>query len=362
MAIAAFRKIQIGQESTSGTEVNADVVLHGTLTITPEQTLHQPVDERGSLAQHFRDTPISHMTRLRYQGDATYEQIMHFMVMALDVEVISVPTNGSKTKDLTVTPSLVAANVQDSYTFEFGDEVSGGSFTVPYVQATSVELGISMGGPVSLSAELFGHMALQKAKTASLASPVVNEILSDGARFYIDTTFANLGTTQKNAMLVGGTIRLNSGLAPVKYADGTAATAVLDDGDTVEVSNFSATREVKRSHSMDLDFIATTDFYAQVYNAYIRRTNRAIRLTFLQTGVDHRIEAVSPDYYRNFTIDMFGRFTSAPEIFGERDGEDMIRVTFTSYDDGLTSGVDSGGNELKVTTRLSTDEVSGGTL
>jgi hypothetical protein len=56
---------------------------------------------------------------------------------------------------------------------------------------------------------------------------------------------------------------------------------------------------------------------------------------------------------------MFGRFTSEPEIFGSQNGENMVRVTLTSYDDGLTSGVNSGGNELKVALRVSTDEISG---
>ena len=365
MALTAFRKVQIGQESSvagvqaKGTAVAAEHTLYGTLTMTQDLGLHTPQDERGSLATHYRDVGVAHGGRARFQGDATYEQIMHFVVMTLDTDGVTptTPTNGVLTRDYVVKPSLVAANAQDSYTFEFGDDVV--AMEMKYIQCTSFELGMAMGGPLSISADLFGHLPIEAALTdLSASQAVVNEILADGAEFWIDSTWANLGTTPFAAMLVGGTIRFNSGLVPVKYADGSAA-VVPYSGASIEAAQFSATRETRRAACvMDLDIICTTDFQAQVHRAYIDRTDRAIRIKFTQTGTDNRIEAVTPDYYRHLEIDAFGRFTSPPEIFGERDGEDLCRMTFTSYDDGLTTGEGSGGNEVSVTARMCTTELA----
>ena len=357
MPLSAFRNIQIGREaSQGGGEVAGDTQLIGTLTVTPSVGLHMPQDERGSLALHHRDATTNWITRLRYQGDATYEQILHFLAMTLDSDTVNTPVGSNKARDYNFVTSVAAANAQDSYTFEYGDELN--EFTTPFVVCTSFELGFSMGAPVSLTADMFGQIAQDKASAGAIASPNVNEILSDSARFYVNTTFANIGNTELNAILVGGTIRFNSGLVPVRYADGTSAVAVTDSGSTVEVAQYSKVKETRRAHSMDLDIITDANGINQVYEAYINRADRAIRIQFTQTGDDKKIDDTTSDTYRHLAIDMFGRFTSEPELFGERDGENMIRATFTSYDDGLTSGEDSGGNECNVEVRVSTDEIT----
>jgi hypothetical protein len=320
MGLEAFRRIQCGKESTRGTEVAGDTILAGTLTMTPQIEWHSPVDERNSLAEFRRSVAVAHNASLRFTGDASYEQILQFLAMTLKGGVTPSTPSGI-VRDWTFTPSLTAANTQDSFTFEYGDNID--EWTSTFVVARSMELGFSMGEVVSLSADLFGRWADNKAAATGVGQPTINEVISDGARLSIDTTWANLGTTAFASELVGGSIRLNSGLTPVRYADGL---------DSDGRATFTTVAENKRSHSMDLDILTTANGVAQVHDAWRDNTDRAIRISF--SAANNSI-ATSYNYY--IEVDMFGRFTSDPELYGSRDGENLMRMTFTSFDDGQST-------------------------
>ena len=83
MALTAFRKIQIGKEAAHGTLVAADAKMTGTMTMTPAIGYHRPKDENGSLALNRRSVSINQRTNLRFDGDATYQNILYFLAMAL---------------------------------------------------------------------------------------------------------------------------------------------------------------------------------------------------------------------------------------------------------------------------------------
>lgn len=342
MALETFRRIQVGLETVRGTAVAADTKILGQLTMTPQQTIHAPRDEMNSLAEFSRDVVTAHGGQLRFQGDATYEQMLQFLSMCLIGGITpSTPIGATASRDWDFTPSLVQANTQDSFTIEYGDNTQ--FWETEFVVARSIELGLNLGDVMSMSVDMFGRFPRKTTVTGSIANPTVTPVLSDGAKLFIDTTWANLGTTEFNAMLAGGVIRLNSGLMPVRYADG------LDSNGR---ATFSAVAENRRSHSMDLDLIVSDDMIAQFYDAWTDRTDRAIRIVIdaagdsIETGFNHELE-----------IDMFGRFTSEPVIFGARDGENLVRVTFTSRDDRLISGPNSGGNELTVRIRNDTTAI-----
>jgi hypothetical protein len=329
MGSTAFRRIQIGLESTRGTAVAADTVLYGTMTMTPEVVYHRPVDEINSIAEFRRSVATQHNATMRFQGDALFEQIIQFLSMTLRGG-ISTTTPGTASRDWTFTPNIASANTQDSFTFEYGDNTQ--EWESAFVICSSMELQITMGEVVQLSADMFGRFAAKSSFTGSLAEGVVNEVLADGARIFINTAWGDVGNTEFNTILAGGTIRLNSGVVPVRYADGL---------DTNGNATFSTVVENRRSHSMDLDIIANANGVAQVYDAFVANTNRAIRIVF-----DLAANSIESGYNHELEIDMFGKFTSPPELFGERDGENIMRVTFTSHDDGS-------GNEVKVRVRNS---------
>ena len=320
MSLVAFRKIQIGKETTRGTAVAATKRLIGTLSMTPEVTWHRPVDERASLAEFRRAVVTARSARLRYEGDATYEQIINFLAMALKGGVTPTqpdPTNAPNTYQWTFTPNLTSKNNQDSFTVEYGDDTQEWEST--FVVVENLELGVALGEVVSLRADLFGRFPSKSTFTAGLSDPTVNEIVANDVRVYIDGSWSALGTTQKSNLVAGATIRFPTGLVPIKYADGS-----LDFSDLVEQ---------RRHFELELDLAMGSDAITE-YDAYVAGTSRAIRLEF--TG-----SLIEASYNRKLTIDIFGKYTTAPELFGDRDGENLIRLQLSSHDDG-------NGNELSV--------------
>lgn len=338
--VEVFRRIQIGEEAAKGTAVVSTDRLYGALTLTPNIVFHRPEDERNSLAQYFRAKATSHMSSMQFTGSATYEQLRYFLAMCLRTPTIDIPATGVKTRDYIYIPTLTAKNTQKTFTIEYGDDDQ--SWEASFAFLTSLQLGIALGDIVSVTATMTGQFPIKTAFTPNLDESVVNEIISDGAKFYIDDDWASLGTTERNAMLVGGTINLNSGLAPVRYARGLTTIG------TQAIATYHALSQQRRSHSIDLDIIVSSDAIDDVYDAYAASTTKAIRIAFADAGTAQRIEA--PSFYRGLIIDMIGKFTSDPEFFGSRDGEDMFRITFTSHDDG-------NGNELGVTLRLNNDDL-----
>lgn len=305
----AFRKIQIGLESTRGTAVAADKLLIGALTMTPEAIWHRPVDERNSLAEFKRSILVAQKSTLRFEGDATYDQLIDFLSMAVKgaISPATVETTG---RVWTFTPNTTSKNVQDSYTFEYGDNVQ--AWETAFTMISNLELSIALNEVMTVRADMFGKLAAKTSFTGAITTPTsVTEVVANHMKAYIDGTWANLGSTEKATLVAGATVRLATGVTPVKYADGS-----LD---------MSAVSESKTHLELDLDLISSTAFVTE-YDAYIAGTDRAIRLEL--TGP---IAVGSTNY--KVTIDCFGRYVNAPELFGERDGENMIRLQLHSHED-----------------------------
>jgi len=308
----AFRRIQVGLETTRGMAVAADKKLIGTLTMTPQVTWHRPVDERNSLAEFRRSVAVAQMTRLRYEGDATYDQLIDILSMAVRGGIS--PTTVEVTGRIwTFTHNLTSKNVQDSYTFEYGDDVQ--AWEADFVIVDNLELSIALNEVVQIRAEMFAQFAAKTTFTGSVDDTAVTEIVANNMKVYIDGAYADLGTTEKATLVAGATVRLVNNTRPVKYADGN-----LD---------FSDVSEAKNHLEFDLDLISSTAFITE-YDAYVAGTNRAIRLEI--TGPT----AVGATAYK-LTIDAFGRYVAEPELFGDRDGENMVRLQFHSHEDDIAT-------------------------
>ena len=189
----------------------------------------------------------------------------------------------------TFTPSTTG-NAQKGYTFEYGDNTE--QFTMAGVQCTSMEIGMNMGGALSLSADMFGKFPVAKASATGLSNPTVKTAITDSGKFYMDANWGARGTTQKGdsageIILAGGSVRLNSGLAPSRR---------LSSGSTDGVFNYTHVVESKRSHSMDLDILVTSDWESDIWDAYRNQTPKVVTLKFtaesnsIETGKSHEIK------------------------------------------------------------------------
>jgi len=279
--------------------------------MNPEITYHRPVDERNSLAEFSRSIKIAQRSTLRYEGDATYEQLIYFLHMAVKGGITpTTPGGGTLSRDWTFTPTLTALQAQESYTFEYGDNSQ--AWESKFSMVNNLELSVALDEIVTMRADMFANLATKTTFTGALSDQVVNEVAGIDVKVFIDSTYANLGVTEKAALLVGGTIRLGTGLTPVRRAGN---------------SDFSAISEQRRHLEFDLDLVMGSDAVAE-YDAWAADTDRAIRLEF--TGPI--IEAAIPYKLR---VEAFGRYMTPPTLFDSRDGEDLIRLVFASHEDSL---------------------------
>lgn len=304
----AFRKIQIGDEAVRGTPVAATTLAIGDITLTPTSVKHSPTDSDGVLAMRRRIVEIGRRCQMQYEADATFEQITWLLSAAL--RGVTAGAGAGTPKTWTYTPLQTQHNAQRAWTIEYGDDQQ--AWRSSFCMVTSLELSWETDGVLSVTAEIFGRFPQKNAFTASLAHPVVNEIIANYLRIYIDDSWANLGTTQKNGLITSGRIRINTGLNPAKYANGT-----LDyDGFT----------ESKRSMEIELNM---TNEATQIteYDAYVANSLRAIRLDFVGpiiTGADR--------YMLRF--DMLGHYTQDPQLFSDRDGDNIVVHKLESATDG----------------------------
>lgn len=81
--LKAFRKIQIGLESPHGDPVPATDQLAGVLTLKEDVTLHQPTEELGALSKVVRSIVTGKQAALKFDGDATFEQILYALLMGV---------------------------------------------------------------------------------------------------------------------------------------------------------------------------------------------------------------------------------------------------------------------------------------
>lgn len=320
MATTAFRKIQIGQESTRGTGVAATKKLIGALSMTPQIARHRPQDEDGTLAEFVRQRDVGQMSRLSYQGDATFEQIIDFFAMTLKGGVTpSTPDGATDARLWTFTPSITASNAHDSYTVEYGDNTQ--AWESVFTLAESLSLSVNLDSTLSMSVEMFAHFAAKTTFTSSLDNPSVEEIPSAKLKVYINDFLSSLASspTQKSDLVTGADISLNSGLVPVKSANGTL--------------EFTGVSERKRSHSMRLDMAVGSDFITE-YDAWAAGSLRAVRLEWEGSEIED-------GFNKTLTIDMAGRWVSEPRLFTDNEGRNIVSME-------LVSNKESGGGELVV--------------
>lgn len=323
MSSVAFRKIQIGLETTSGTAVAADKKLTGTLTMTPDITRHRPTEDRGSLAEFRRAVETSQRTALRYQGDATFQQLVDLLLMGVKGGVTPTQPGTGDAELWTFTPNLTSSNGQNAYTIEYGDDTQ--AWEAAFCMASSLELSFAMNGVVGLSADLFARFASKTSFTGALSDPTVNEVVANKCKVWIDGAWANLGTTQKSNLVTRGVVRLPTGLTPVWKADGS-----LD---------FASVSEQRRHMEVELDMVVGSDFVTE-YDAYAAAnggTTRALRLQFDGPAFE------SPDDGLNhyLRIDLTGKYMTAPQLLAEGEGENLVRMVLASHED-------SSGNEFEI--------------
>lgn len=318
--VTALRGIQIGKESVAGTRVAADIIWLGSGEMTDQRTWHAPdTEERNSLSLEHRQIEVAKQSQFVYRGSITFEQILFLLDMGVKGSVSpSTPTNGVLTRDWTYTPNNSSLNVPETYTIEYFDNQQEYEFGHGIVE--QMALNFPMGEVGNVQATLFGQGTAKATKTAALSDPTVEDVVSQKGKIYIDTSWANLGNTQKSGLLANSSIAFTTGFAPVPLADGS--------------TDFSTYAERKRALDVTMTLRHNSDGVAQFDN-YAAATGIFVRLEW--TGSE--IEQVTPTYDKLLRVDMALRFKNPPRFFGDHEGLNTIEMNARTFKDP-TSGND----------------------
>lgn len=301
--IKAARKIQLGKETTQGSEATATAVWRGTGTIQDNLTTVFPTEDVGILVGTDRSyIPKVEASLTLDQTEATYQQLPYLFEMGIKHVTPTTDAGGSiytytfpyATTDMTASTDL------QTFTVEAGDNQQEEQFLFGF--ARSITLSGSAGQALMMSAEIVGRQVATGTFTTSVAIPTVEEILFSKGKLYIDAAGTYPATTEKSNTLLAMDLSINTGWIPVYAADGNLY--------------FSFVKPTMPEVTCTITFEHNATSVAEIA-AWRAGTARSIKIYF--TGVTAGTS--------NLSLNMSGKWDNFEKL-GEQDGNDIVTGTF----------------------------------
>ena len=200
-AIKSLTLIQIGEETTRGTEVNANRrILTKEATYRFNEEMESFLEQmHGTLTRSAVDPiVVRNGTEFEISNDLDFEQILLFLLSGYKGAVTPTTPGTGEARLWTFTPSVTADPAIDTYTIEF--EESDGSNVLEqqalYGFTTGFSIAAGLEGIPQLSASMVARKTSLGTKTAGVSLPTVTYAPNGRWAVYIDSSWANLGTTQ----------------------------------------------------------------------------------------------------------------------------------------------------------------------
>jgi len=230
-SLSAFQKIQISNpEGTPGTAEAATEVIIGTITqIMHDKEFYMPQHDRGSLALNYEQPfQVASLAELTIEADF-YDRLAVFL-FANSIRGNVTPTQPDNIDEpnhyrWVYEPSLSgtantpdATNGIDTYTLEYGD--NNLAKETEHLFTVSWELSGSPREGIMLTWNVMGRRVTETTFTAALNVPAMAHFPMNKAKFYIDTSYAGIGGTQKSGMLRSFTYTFETQFTARFAADG----------------------------------------------------------------------------------------------------------------------------------------------
>lgn len=307
--------VQWAAEATKGTDLatTSKVVLEE-FDAAPEDEIYRPRFLNGVLLQNTGgEQAITRGSTFRVSGPASYEQMQHWMEMVIQGAVT--PTGGP-TYTWTHTRNATAIPTIDSFTFErrISDTSTNIDTAWHYCMCRSFTLRGAPRGVVMYEAELFGRRVQTEALTAGQSLPTAELITHGTSALYLDTTWANRGTTVVASQLLDWSVTIRPGFMPFFTADGR--------------SDLDYPTHVLNSDEVGLEFNATllipgtSPQYSTEKTAAEAGTLRAVEL---------RMTGSSP---RSFKLQFLAKHERGSLFqIGTRDGQNVVELRLVGSTD-----------------------------
>lgn len=178
----------------------------------------------------------------------------------------------------THTPATIQAHHLRTIELGLGDGTNTLDWEIPACFLKEIEIIGAANSPVRFRASGSGRRLQTSTRTGALSLPVIQEVPMALTKVYIDSTWANLGTTQVSGQVVGWRWKLNTGLMQQMTAD-----ARSDQDFTVVILNPD---ELKWECEIDIKANLNTGQWQTEKTAAEALTLRAIRIQADITGVE----------------------------------------------------------------------------
>ena len=324
--------IQVGKESTDGTAVAATRrVLTKSCTFRHLQTQELFEGQLSGVLSRAATSPVltREASQLEISTDLDFNQVLLPLLSGIKGGVTSSIPGSGEARLWTFAPSQTAPSV-DPYTIEFvvDDGDAKQQMEAPFGVTTSFEI---TGGTESLPQitwSMDARKSVQSTYTSGIALPAVKYASNLRWQMSLDTTWANLGTTNINGQVYGFTWSQSPLVAPQWY---------LQNRDALDWAGVEA-----QTRTTDLVIQATFDtgasnLYETEIAAKASGSKRFIQLRLLGAAF------ASPDNGRYHTIDLKGSFVHADDslqdLGADRDGNSVVSLHLVSQYDS-TSGQD----------------------
>lgn len=307
--IKAFRKIQLGRETTAGTQIAATALFRGHGTIEDQRELTVVEEEIGFFSGGDR-TYIAKLLAALSMDDtpATFEQLPYILEAGVKA-VQTGASGGGSAKLYTYTFPTSTPNTLATYTIEGGDNQQEEYITYSFVD--QFKLTGKPGEAVMMSADWMGREVTNGTFTGSIAIPTVEDILFSKGKLYVDAVSGTQGTTQLSNTFLGMELSVKTGVTAVFTGDGNLY--------------FSFTKAVKPEVTLDITFEHDSNSVTEKTN-WRNQTARLIRVQFDGTAL-----STAGTNYSNkaLRIDLAGKWQKFDKI-DEQDGNDIIKATFAA--------------------------------
>lgn len=324
----AFQKIQISNaEGTPGTAEAATEVLLGVVTVKAhDKMFHTPEQDRGVLALRY-ETPfqVADEIELEMEGEL-YDRAAVFMmansirgnVTSSQPDAINEPLHYKHLFE----PGLTTGNTPDitngidTFTLEYGDNVQ--AYETEYLYTKSWEITGEPNEPVMFTWTMGGRQVTEASFTGALAAPSAAYFPFNLSKFYIDTSYAGIGGTQKTGMLRAFTVTFEPNFSELRAADGAFY--------------FTGLNESPKTMQFELTYWRDGTNSEAEFDKFLAQTTSYIRIELLShTEMDSAQS--NPEY---ITIDAAIKYTEWPEHEDE-DGTLTVTVTAEAFYDVTAS-------------------------
>lgn len=271
MGHKGLSKVQLGQETTSGTAVAADTIWRGPFAGLKDARETEAVEEQIGIAlKSSRKYASKLMAELSFPvTPLTPEQSLHIFEAGIK-QVNTGVADGTASSGYTYTYPFgtTAINSISTYTIETGDEDQAEEAEFMFVRSFTISA--VKGEAVMISSEWAGRRVVTSTFTPALSAPAVTQIHASGGSLWIDDPGSGFGTT---AIAAGNILEVT-----LEVTTGRTALFTADSGQLYFVDSYFNVDEFECN--LELKWLHDTAAIAEIAK-WRANAERLVRIEFV---------------------------------------------------------------------------------